>query len=488
MTDSKGLERGGRVLILHNQKDFHDDLIKILEFMGEDALSMQTSEISVLNQTEKDRILAIFLVVEDINELLTELSIVNKSLGKLPIIVYSPMPLNQEDIDTQVNILGYIQNPIKYVALMSVLHRCQAYKEAMNCQTTNARPIELFRSLVGMSRAIQGVRDEIAQVAKTDVNVLITGESGTGKEVVARNIHYYSDRREKPFVPVNCGAIPADLLESELFGHEKGAFTGAISTRQGKFEQAAGGTLFLDEIGDMPHHMQVKLLRVLQEKTFERVGSNKTIEADVRVISATHCDLEQAIEDAKFREDLYFRLNVFPIHMPPLRERTEDIAFLLNDLISRIESEKRGSIRFEPSAITTLCQYQWPGNIRELANLVERMVVINPYGVVKVDDLPEKFRQHYHGSDRLESSSPVSQTELDFLGNPTAVLKANFQIPDEGVDLKEHLSQLEIAMINQALKQTNGVVVKAAEKLKMRRTTLVEKMKKYGLNRSDAVQ
>ncbi|RMD79163.1 MAG: sigma-54-dependent Fis family transcriptional regulator, partial [Gammaproteobacteria bacterium] len=285
-----------------------------------------------------------------------------------------------------------LEAPLRYAAFNEALQQAELRREAARGRPGRRSP-ELFRSLVGNSRAIREVRRLIEQVAPTEATVLILGESGTGKEVVARNLHYYSPRRHKPFVPINCGAIPKELLESELFGHEKGAFTGAITARQGRFELAEGGTLFLDEIGDMEMAMQVKLLRVLQERVFERVGSNKPIRADVRIIAATHRNLEQAIADGRFREDLYYRLNVFPIEMPPLRERREDIPLLIQELITRLEHEKRGSVRLTQAAVMALCQYHWPGNVRELANLVERLVIMHPFGVVDVGDLPEKFRR-----------------------------------------------------------------------------------------------
>ena len=240
------------------------------------------------------------------------------------------------------------------------------------------RSAELFRSLAGNSPAIQRTRKLIQQVAGSDATVLVLGESGTGKEVIARNLHYYSPRRQKPFVPVNCGAIPSELLESELFGHEKGAFTGALSARQGRFEMAEGGTLFLDEIGDMPLAMQVKLLRVLQERTFERVGSNKTLQCDVRIVAATHRNLDEEIRLNRFREDLYYRLNVFPIEVPALRERTEDIPVLVEDLTARLKAEKKGAIRLTQSALRLMQKHQWPGNVRELSNLIERLAILFP--------------------------------------------------------------------------------------------------------------
>jgi sigma-54 specific flagellar transcriptional regulator A len=276
-------------------------------------------------------------------------------------------------------------------------------------------------------------------------------------------------------VPVNCGAIPADLLESELFGHEKGAFTGAVSTRRGRFEMANGGTLFLDEIGDMPLAMQVKLLRVLQERTFERVGSNRSVNADVRIIAATHTNLERAIEEGSFREDLYYRLNVFPIDMPPLRERAEDLPLLVSDLISRIEHEKRGSIRLTPVALESLCAYSWPGNVRELANLMERLVILYPYGVVDVHDLPEKYQ--------VPASLREVEAECDLGLSPVVVSSQG--LPREGLNLKDHLTRLERGLIKQALDEADGVVAHAAKRLNMGRTTLVEKMKKLGIQRPD---
>ena len=319
----------------------------------------------------------------------------------------------------------------------------------------------------------------IEQVADSEATVLILGESGTGKEVVARNIHYHSKRRGRPFVPINCGAIPPDLLESELFGHEKGAFTGAISARQGRFEMAEGGTLFLDEIGDMSLPMQVKLLRVLQERTFERVGSNKTIKADVRIIAATHQDLEKAIDENRFREDLYYRLNVFPIETPPLRERAEDIPLLIKELVTRLEHEGRGSVRLTQTAVLALCQYAWPGNVRELANVVERLIIMHPYGVVDVHDLSPKYRP--------KTATIVDQVTTGPAVTVTADLTAEPRLPRDGIDLKRHLQELERSLIRQALDEADGVVAHAANRLRLRRTTLVEKLRKYGLQKADEV-
>ncbi len=365
--------------------------------------------------------------------------------------------------------------PTTYPLLTELLQRLVRERNAKKSR----RSLELFRSLSGDSSAIQRTRKLIEQVADTEVTVLILGESGTGKEVVARNLHYRSSRRNKPFVPVNCGAIPGELLESELFGHEKGAFTGALSARQGRFEMAEGGTLFLDEIGDMPLAMQVKLLRVLQERCFERVGSNKTLYCDVRVIAATHRNLEEEIQAGRFREDLYYRLNVFPIEVPSLRERREDIPHLVADLIARIENEKRGSVRLTAAALEALKCYDWPGNVRELANLIERLAVLYPYGVVDAPDLPEKILRRIGSRFEVPADNLVSQAAD--LSSAEEV-----RLPKSGIDLKEHLSSLEKELIRQALEESQGVVAHAAQRLKMRRTTLVEKLRKYGLRADDA--
>ncbi len=364
-----------------------------------------------------------------------------------------------------------LKYPFQQTELTEALYRAKKAPGNRSFQESGDSTVELFRSLVGNSVGVRKVRQHVQQVADSNANVLILGESGTGKEVVARNLHYHSARRG-PFVPVNCGAIPADLLESELFGHEKGAFTGAISARQGRFEMAAGGTLFLDEIGDMSLPMQVKLLRVLQERTFERVGSNKSIIANARIVAATHRSLEELIKEGSFREDLYYRLNVFPIEMPPLRERKEDIPMLIDELITRIEHEKRSSVRFTPNAISTLCRYPWPGNVRELSNIIERLAIMYPCGVVDVTDLPTKFHSGAVAAPSVEENSLVPPVNMD-------------DLPFEGFDLKQHLNNLEYVLIKRAMDECNGIVAHAARRLNLRRTTLVEKLRKYGLQRRD---
>ncbi|MDZ7802631.1 MAG: sigma-54 dependent transcriptional regulator [Thiohalophilus sp.] len=379
-------------------------------------------------------------------------------------------------------IAGKIEYPLKYRQLYHALHQADIHRRQVEQPGSGSQT--LFRSLVGKSAAIRDVRKQIEQVAGTDANVLILGESGTGKEVVARNLHYHSGRRQKPFVPVNCGAIPPDLLESELFGHEKGAFTGALTARQGRFEMARGGTLFLDEIGDMPLSMQVKLLRVIQERVFERVGSNKSIEADVRIVAATHRNLEEEISAGRFREDLYYRLNVFPIEMPPLRERRGDIPLLIGELVTRIEHEQQRSVRFTRAALAALSDYEWLGNVRELANLIERLVIMFPNGLVDVRDLPEKYRDGIE-VETLEDEE-MADDALELEAEPQwRVSEELARLPSDGLDLREHLQEIEYALIKQALDDAEGVVAHAAKRLNMRRTTLVEKMRKLGLQRAE---
>ena len=389
------------------------------------------------------------------------------------------------------NFIGVAEAPFTYESLTRHLHFCQAFISLHPRHQTHDKGQTLLRLLVGKGRGIQEVRRLIGQVAETAANVLILGESGTGKEVVARAIHELSARSAGPFVPINCGAIPAELLESELFGHEKGAFTGAIAARRGRFELAQGGTLFLDEIGDMPLPMQVKLLRVLQERQFDRVGGGKAVQADVRVIAATHRDLEAMIRTLAFREDLYYRLNVFPIETPPLRDRADDIPLLLQELLNRHAEQHKGIIRLTQRAMESLMQYAWPGNVRELSNLIERLLILYPNQIVDVADLPGRYRllpceprdERLTEMDERDALAAVFQSppELD----PGIAMPLPMQLPQEGVNLKEMLADLEVELIRQALESQDGVVARAADLLSMRRTTLVEKMKKYGMSKDN---
>lgn len=317
-----------------------------------------------------------------------------------------------------------------------------------------------FDNIVGQSDEILAVMDLIARVADSDSTVMINGESGTGKELVARAIHFDSSRANKPLIPVNCGAIPADLLESELFGHVKGAFTGAIGNRIGRFELAHGGTIFLDEIGEMSPALQVKLLRVIQERSFEPVGSTKTVEVDVRIIAATNIDLEVAVATGRFREDLFYRLNVIPVKIPALRDRKSDIPLLLHHFVQQFNKSKNRNLQgFSPEAMDLLFNYSWPGNVRELENLVERLSILKGSGIVQVSDLPEKYQ-----SRKFVASSQSSAL-----------------IPDTGIDFNSAVDAYENALILQALEVTGWNRNQAAQLLRLNRTTLVEKIKKKGL-------
>ena len=475
------MSKNNKVLVLSEDDSRRRDLITILEFVGEEQVLSGDEALALLESDDEQTKESIGVAVINGEEAASTAHVqrVCKLAQGLPILLVGDPDLKGVSEDDANRIIARMEWPLNYTKFVDSLYRAQIYHDqfSRSKERGQQRGVQLFRSLVGTSRKVQQVRQLMEQVADKDVSVLITGESGTGKEVVARNLHYHSSRRDKPFVPVNCGAIPAELLESELFGHEKGAFTGAITARVGRFELAEGGTLFLDEIGDMPLNMQVKILRVLQERTFERVGSNRTQSADVRVIAATHKHLEDMIESGDFREDLYYRLNVFPIEMPALRERVEDIPLLINELISRMEKEKRGSLRMNSAAIMNLCRHDWPGNVRELANLVERLAIMHPYGVIGVQELPKKFRY----VDDYDENRPVEDT-----GMPSAIpglvgLDAPALLPVNGIDLKDYLSNLEKQLIQQALDEAAGVVARAAEKLRIRRTTLVEKVRKYGL-------
>ncbi|MBN3563503.1 sigma-54 dependent transcriptional regulator [Aliamphritea spongicola] len=382
----------------------------------------------------------------------------------------------------QQRILGTLTPGSQLSDVQYVLHRAQIFRGLRQPAELAGGLQQAFADLAGGSAVMNDVRSLMAQVAGRDVSVLINGESGTGKEVVANCLHKASSRAAGPFVPLNCGAIPSELLESELFGHEKGAFTGAVSSRPGRFELADGGTLFLDEIGDMPLNMQVKLLRVIQEKCFERVGGTKTIDCDVRIIAATHKNLEEMIDEGKFREDLYYRLNVFPIAMPALRERTEDIPTLTELFVRRAEADGFGRIKVMPAVIRSLQQHPWSGNVRELANLIERLTIMHPDSIISISELPEKFRYLEEDAGDISLKAQlhldVDQAQAEASDAPGAHV-----LPEEGIDMKAYLEGIEQVLIEQALDTTNNVVARAADKLQIRRTTLVEKMRKYGIQR-----
>jgi two-component system, NtrC family, response regulator AtoC len=363
----------------------------------------------------------------------------------------------------------YVTKPFEQEELKKVIAKAarahELERQNVHGTTEGERP-----PLVGQSSAMRQVFDMVARVADSPSTVLITGESGTGKELVAREIHHRSARRDKPLIKVNCAAIPKDLVESELFGYEKGAFTGAVGSKPGRFELADGGTLFLDEIGEIPVEMQVKLLRALQESEFERVGGIKTLQVDVRLIAATNRDLEELIRDGRFREDLYYRLNVVPISLPPLRERREDIPLLVSHFIAKYDQRLGKKVeRVDDEAMQMLLGYGWPGNIRELENLMERSVLFADGPVILGASLPDAMRDRTPGP-----AVPIAAV------GPLGAIAA-----PSGASMKEIVRQaqaeLEKELIRRALEETGGNVTRAAKRLQISRKSLQVKMKELGL-------
>ncbi len=336
-----------------------------------------------------------------------------------------------------------------------------------NLQLTNkVIPIKIqsqviFKDIIGRGSAMQKIFRIVEKVAISDTTIMLNGETGTGKGLIARAIHLASGRKDKPFVQINCGATPEGLLESEFFGYRRGAFTGATADKAGKFEMAKGGTIFLDEIGDMSADLQVKVLRVLEEGEFERVGGNETIKTDARIIAATHRDLEEEVQKGNFREDLFYRLYVIPIMLPTLKERQGDIPFLVSYFLEEFRQKQEDlPTKISDKAMKIMVNYSWPGNVRELRNLIERLVVLNEGEKILPEDLPEKLR--------IESGRPAPR---------------NLDVDGEGISFNTAVSEFEKALIISALEKTNGVKNKAAQLLKIKRTTLVEKIKRYQLGK-----
>ena len=430
-----------------------------VNFLGVDSL---TSLNNILSRNHE--ILLTLVHMEDTQKLDKIFELLKCTLPAAPLYQLSQENQQYNSI-LPSGISGILKFPMKYQQLLSVV------KDAKTDKKNN--PVhKKLPTLVGSSPQMREIQSLIQHVSKTDANVLILGESGTGKEVVARSIHSLSLRNNQSFVAVNCGAIPHDLLESELFGHEKGAFTGAINMRKGRFELAEGGTLFLDEIGDMPYEMQIKLLRVIQEKTFERVGGSKCITSNVRIIAATHQDLEKKISEGKFRMDLYYRLNVFPIELEPLRNRPIDIEFLINEFSTKMEVEYNSPIIFEDSALQVLKNHRLPGNVRELENLVERLAILFPGEVITSAKLPARYQ---------------SNQNLDVIGdsetNTVTVAPSEPEL-NNVKNLKQYLTTMEKSIIENALNESNGIVAKAAKSLSLQRTTLVEKIRKLDIHQS----
>ncbi|PCJ26640.1 MAG: sigma-54-dependent Fis family transcriptional regulator [SAR86 cluster bacterium] len=457
------------LLTISDDGDVIAKMTAVFEFIGKEVTFSNSYE-SAKNELEANSDLSlVFISLNEKSQEAKILEFLNHNLPLVPIYLIRRENELCHPSKAPKGVVGQIRFPVNYKSLMRTIRQAELEKDMGNCN--DSYPV----SLSGNSPEIRKVEALIHHVSQSDANVLLLGESGTGKEVVARGIHKLSIRAEQPFIAVNCGAIPPDLLESELFGHEKGAFTGAINTRRGRFELAEGGTLFLDEIGDMPLPMQVKLLRVIQERAYERVGGTKTIVSNVRLIAATHQDLEKRIDEGKFRTDLFYRLNVFPIELSPLRDRSSDIPILLKEFASKmqLELEQSTAIEFDESAIEALADHPLPGNVREIENLVERLAILYPGEVISNEKLPDRYQLTHSTPATIMSDSSASQT---YCIPPDANLNADI------IDLKTYLSSLEKNLIYQALDNTNWVVSKAARSLSLRRTTLIQKIRKLGIH------
>ncbi len=476
-----------RVLVIEDDDTVRDVLRSFLNSKGFEAVLAKSGETGIdMLRAEKFDIILTDLVMPGLTgmDVLREVSASKVNTPTIVITAYGTVQTAVEAM--KFGAFDYVTKPFNLDELMIVIEK------ALNLSKLRKENVMLkqqlrkkynFRGLIGHSPRMQSVYELIEKIADTDSTILIMGESGTGKELIAKTIHFNSSRSQGPFVPLNCAAIPRDLLESELFGHEKGAFTGAVTSRIGRFELAQGGTLFLDEIGELDPALQVKLLRVLQERDFERVGGVKTIKVDVRILAATNKDLDRAVKEGKFREDLFYRLNVIPILLPPLRKRLEDMPLLIDHFVHEFaKKRKREPLTFSTEANQCLMRYRWPGNVRELENMIERLSILVAGDIVHVSDIPEKLHQIiFHemtepaeSADEMRVSAGIAET--------TAVKSHAPYIPDSGVNLNEMVSSLERNMILHALERTRGIRSKAAQLLGLNRTTLLEKMKKMGID------
>lgn len=458
-----------RILIVDDESSIRTALFRYLERKGAQVLTAVSRDeaIKLARADQKLDLALIDLLLPDGSgiQLMQELRQIHP-------LIQSIILTGHGDVDSAVEAtkkgaFHFLTKPFNIEELGSLVDRALSQNRLQHenqILKTQLHTKYKFEDIIGRSPEITHVLELIERVADSDSTVLITGESGTGKELVARAIHHNSPRADRLLVPVNCGAIPRDLLESELFGHVKGAFTGAIANRMGRFEAANGGTIFLDEIGEMSPALQVKLLRVIQERRFEPVGSTKTVEVDVRIVAATNIDLEQAVADGRFREDLFYRLNVIPIHIPPLRDRISDLPYLLHHFISHFNQSKgRNLSGISPESLELLTKYAWPGNVRELENLIERISILKGQGLIEVSDLPDKIRRSHQ---------------------PLGLVAENSDLPDNGLDFNSAVDNFENALILQALEKTGWNRNRAAQLLRLNRTTLVEKIKKKGLRPS----
>lgn len=453
-----------KILIVDDEQDTRDLLAEILKGGGY-AVSAMFDGPSAIEEARKNPFNLTFV---DLKMPGMDGIEVIKQMHKIDLNMMIILLTGYGTIDSAVRAMkagayDYITKPFQVDEILMTAGRALEHQRLQTENTILKKTLAnryKFENIIGVSRSMDKMYEIIERVSDSDSTVLILGESGTGKELVARTIHFNSPRKDGPFIPINCGAIPEGLLESELFGHEKGAFTGAVATRLGRFELANGGTIFLDEVGEMPPALQVKLLRVLQGREFERVGGTKTIKVDIRILAATNQDLEEALKSGKFREDLYYRLNVVQIHIPPLRERRDDIPLLLDHFVAFFNERKKKNIQgFCSDAMKLLMEYRWPGNVREIENLIERLAILKGSGTIEIQDLPEK----------ISTVCPITASG------------PHSRFPDEGVDLTMEINEFENRLILSAMEKANGVKSRAAHLLRLNRTTLVEKMKKKGL-------
>lgn len=456
--------QSARILVVDDESSLRTALFRVFDRKGHKVVTANCKqEAEALSQVDSPLDLALIdLRLPDGNGIDLLKSIKRTHPEAEVILLTGHGTIEDAILATREGAFHFITKPFNIEELISIVDKALSHKLLQNENTVLKSALHKryrFENIIGQSDEIRKVLSFIERVADSDSTILVTGDSGTGKELIAKAIHHNSPRASNPFVPINCGAIPSELLESELFGHVKGAFTGATNSRAGRFELAHNGTVFLDEIGDMSPDLQVKLLRVLQERCFEPVGSTRTISTNVRVVAATNVNLEEAVKNGSFREDLFYRLNVIPINVPPLRERPSDIPLLMQHFIETFNKTKNRQISGVSSeAMDLLYHYPWPGNIRELENLVERIAILKGSGRIEVEDLPENYL-----------SRKVSNREL------------SVDIPETGMDFNSAVDTYENALILRALEKTGWNRNQAAILLKLNRTTLVEKIKKKGL-------
>jgi len=451
------------ILVVDDDKGTRESLSEILNLDGYHTEIAENGQkaIKLLGEKEYDVILTDLKM--PMADGLDVLKYVKRSNSITEVILFTGFGTIKNAVEAmKAGAYDYILKPLQIEEMKIVIQKALEHKRLKAENVLLRKQLKTkykFENLLGNHEKMLEIFKLIETVADSDSTVLVYGESGTGKELVAKAIHYNSNRQDRPLIPVNCGAIPEDLLESELFGHEKGSFTGAIATRKGRFELASGGTIFLDEIGEMSPALQVKILRVLQEQEFERIGGSKSIRVNVRVIAATNKNLEEQVSNKTFREDLFYRLNVIPIDIPPLRERTSDVPLLAYHFLEKFNKEKKRNIEeFSPECMKILMNYHWPGNVREVENLMERLVILKGKGTIVPEDLPEKLLAARQGS-----------------------LVPKIEIPEAGICFKSLVSEFEKKLIIQALDKSNWIKNKAAKLLNLNRTTLVEKIKKIDI-------